>query len=71
MIHLSNISINPSYIVAIKWSVIKDNKGNSIRPSVAVILDIPDTNGEDTFLYFPEDSPNARLLKEARDKGSL
>lgn len=70
MLHLSNISINPDYIVYIKWITVTNQYGDRIEPSIAVYIDLPhNLSGDDvTILYFPEDSPNAKLLKRWRDK---
>lgn len=70
MLHLSNISINPEYIVVIRWNVTCDYNGFPIQPSIAVYLD-HERMGMETLqphiIYLPEDSPNARLLREWRD----
>lgn len=71
MLHLSNISINTNYIVAIKWQVNHNDDGIPIQSSIAVYLDHERMvlgNHEPNILYLPEDSPNARLLREWRDK---
>lgn len=71
MIHLSNISINPEYIVLIRWNVTSKADGTPIQLSVAVYLDheyVVLGELESHILYLPEESPNARLLREWRDR---
>jgi hypothetical protein len=71
MLHLSNISIHPEYIICIKWLVTKKHTGDDIQPSVAIFLDITESHALDSVLYFPIDSPNAKLLRYAADTGLL
>lgn len=72
MIHLSNISINPEYIVYIQWNVIRNQYGDQIQPSIAVYLNQEKFDSENNpipvILHFPEDSPNAKLLRKWRDR---